>query len=166
MNPEIKIKTIDATEVTPEKNKLSEKQAGSQEDWEGGASRPSDETVPDVVLPNNSPAKNLQAQAESVPKTVSGDNGPPKNLQSLPTQDTHDMSGEPEAVPAEPEVTPHYKCPVCSEEIERDLALFLDHGQQHVMDSIQKAHPEWSEQKGVCGKCVNFYEKAMETESK
>lgn len=165
MTPEIKSKKPTINEVSNEKNKLSEKQAGSQEDWEGGASRPTDENVPAEILPAGSPSKDLQAQAESVPKTVSGDNGPPKNLQSLPTQDTHDATGEPVAVPAEPEVAPNYKCPVCSEEIERDLALFLDHGKQHVIDSIQKTHPEWVEKNGACSKCVNYFEESIQPEA-
>ncbi len=79
-----------------EKVNRNEKEAGSREDWEGGASRPMDAIVPEEKLPNSSSAKNLQAQAESVPKTPSGDNGPPENLQSLPTQDTHTVSPEQE----------------------------------------------------------------------
>jgi hypothetical protein len=94
MNPEIKINAPAASELKKEKNKLSDTQAASQEDWEGGASRPTDETVPAESLPNHSPSKNLQAQAESVIKPTYGDSGPPKNLQSLPTQNTREVSSE------------------------------------------------------------------------
>jgi len=86
------------TDKKSEKAIINEKEAGSREDWEGGASRPVDENVPAVVAPVESPAKDLQRQADSVPKTAHGDNGPPRNLQSLPTQNTHEIDTETEAL--------------------------------------------------------------------
>ena len=80
--PAIQIKDL-------EKNKHNEKEAASREDWEGGSSRPAEENVPAQVVASDSPAKDLQGQAESVSKAVYGDKGPPLNLQSLPTQNTH-----------------------------------------------------------------------------
>lgn len=58
----------------------------------------------------------------------------------------------------------HYQCPICGEKISRDLALFLDHGNQHVIDSIRKAHPEWDRGDGVCAQCVDYYQKVLRGE--
>ncbi len=85
--------------MEPEKEKTPapkncDEAAKSREDNEGGASRPLNDDVSAPVLPPNSPAKNLQCQADSVPKTPHGDNGPPKNLQSLPTQDTTPLAAK------------------------------------------------------------------------
>ena len=46
----------------------------------------------------------------------------------------------------------------------RDLGLFLDHAQQHVIDQIKKSHPEWVAPDGACRPCVEYYEKAMHGE--
>lgn len=46
----------------------------------------------------------------------------------------------------------------------RDLILFLDHAKQHVVDRIKEEHPEWVERDGVCGQCVEFYEKQISGE--
>jgi len=43
----------------------------------------------------------------------------------------------------------------------RDLALFLDHTNQHVIEEIKKTHPEWVEADGACQPCVEYYRKAM-----
>lgn len=79
-----------------DKAKQKDKEAPSRQDWEGGGSRPAVETVPPLIVPKGSPAKNLQKQADSVPKTNHGDGGPPKNHQSLPTQDTKEIKPEPD----------------------------------------------------------------------
>jgi len=76
------------------KEKQMDQEAGSRQDWEGGGSRPASKTVPAAVVPRNSPAKNLQKQADSVAKTNHSDLGPPKNLQSIPTQDTKKIDRE------------------------------------------------------------------------
>lgn len=57
-----------------------------------------------------------------------------------------------------------YHCPICGEKIQRDLALFLQHGNQHVIDSIRKAHPRWDKGDGVCAKCVDYYQKVLRGE--
>lgn len=94
MELEAKVKTAEVK--ADKKAKLNDKEAGSRQDWEGGGSRPAAETVPPLILPKNSPAKDLQKQADSVAKTKQGDGGPPKNLQSLPTQDTKEIKPEPD----------------------------------------------------------------------
>lgn len=117
-----------------------------------------DSIVPEKILSLNSPAKDLQAQADSVPRIVSGDNGPPKNLQSLPTQDTDPVNvGDADSGSAL-----EYECPICSQKIPKNLTLFLEHGKQHVISSIRQAHPEWVDQDGLCIKCVVHYEEAMQ----
>ncbi len=51
-----------------------------------------------------------------------------------------------------------YMCPVCTLEIPRDLALFLDHTNQHIIDAIKKQHPQWVTSDGICRKCVEYYQ--------
>lgn len=50
-----------------------------------------------------------------------------------------------------------YQCPLCKIQMERDLVKFLDHTNQHIIDSIQKKHPEWQTQDGICKPCVDYY---------
>jgi hypothetical protein len=58
----------------------------------------------------------------------------------------------------------HYQCPICDEKVSRDFAHFLEHGNQHVIDSIRKAHPDWEREDGVCQKCVEYYQKVLRGE--
>ena len=58
-----------------------------------------------------------------------------------------------------------YQCPICNEKLPRDAALFLDHGNQHVIDSIKKAHPKWVSTDGVCRGCYDYFIKQMRGES-
>ena len=53
---------------------------------------------------------------------------------------------------------PPYTCPVCQNEVPRDLIVFLDHTNQHIFDEIEKIHPEWTDEKGVCKKCAEYYQ--------
>lgn len=59
---------------------------------------------------------------------------------------------------------PEYQCPICGEKMQRDLIRFLDHGNQHVIDSIKKQHPNWVESDGVCKKCAEMLQKTMSGE--
>lgn len=43
----------------------------------------------------------------------------------------------------------------------RDLILFLDHTNQHIIDRIKLAHPEWVTEDGACKPCVAYYEKEI-----
>lgn len=51
-----------------------------------------------------------------------------------------------------------YRCPVCQEEMPRDLVLFLDHTNQHIMDEIKRKYPHWVAADGVCRKCVEYFQ--------
>ena len=53
--------------------------------------------------------------------------------------------------------TATYQCPMCGNKMERDLVLFLDHANQHIIDKIKESHPEWVAQDGICKPCANFY---------
>lgn len=55
-----------------------------------------------------------------------------------------------------------YICPTCGQEIERDLLLFLDHTQGHIISYIKEKHPEWIEKDGICPKCHEYYKKMKE----
>ena len=50
-----------------------------------------------------------------------------------------------------------YQCPLCGKQMDRDLILFLDHTNQHVIDRIKKSHPEWIAENGACEPCVAYY---------
>ena len=50
-----------------------------------------------------------------------------------------------------------YQCPLCGKQMDRDLILFLDHTNQHVIDRIRRSHPEWIAENGACEPCVEYY---------
>jgi hypothetical protein len=50
-----------------------------------------------------------------------------------------------------------YKCPICQQETPRDLVIFLDHTDQHIIDEIKKQYPEWVNSDGMCQKCAEHY---------
>lgn len=50
-----------------------------------------------------------------------------------------------------------YRCPICGEEMERDLILFLGHADEHIVEAVKKKHPEWVDQDGICAKCLDYY---------
>lgn len=55
-----------------------------------------------------------------------------------------------------------YRCPVCQETMSRDLARFLSHADQHILDEVKKRHPDWVEADGLCQKCVDYYKGQMQ----
>lgn len=61
--------------------------------------------------------------------------------------------------------TTPYRCPLCDRTMERNLALFLNHTDQHVIDQIKKEHPEWVEADGACKPCAEYYRKQLSGES-
>jgi hypothetical protein len=54
-----------------------------------------------------------------------------------------------------------YTCPLCGNEMSRDLELFMDHGQSHIIDQIKKEHPDWVSEDGVCKPCAAYYEQQL-----
>lgn len=50
-----------------------------------------------------------------------------------------------------------YTCPICQKTMGRDLVLFLNHTDQHIVDQILKKHPEWAKKDGLCQPCVDYY---------
>ena len=61
--------------------------------------------------------------------------------------------------------TTTYHCPLCGKTMERNLAIFLSHTDQHVIDQIKKEHPEWVEANGACQPCAEYYRKQLNGES-
>ena len=57
-----------------------------------------------------------------------------------------------------------YVCPLCKQQVARDLVLFLDHTNQHIIERIQEAHPEWVAKDGGCQPCVEYYRKQLSGE--
>jgi len=50
-----------------------------------------------------------------------------------------------------------YKCSVCQQDVDDDLLVYIKHTEKHIMDEIKAGHPDWSENDGVCQKCVDYY---------
>lgn len=50
-----------------------------------------------------------------------------------------------------------YQCPMCGRSMDRNLILFLDHTNQHVIDQIKKKYPEWVAEDGICKPCADYY---------
>jgi hypothetical protein len=54
-----------------------------------------------------------------------------------------------------------YVCPTCGEKMERDLSLFMDHTDKHIVEEVKKAHPAWVTPDGYCAKCLEHFKKAL-----
>ena len=50
-----------------------------------------------------------------------------------------------------------YQCPLCGRQMDRDLILFLDHTNEHIIERIKVSHPEWVAENGVCKPCMDYY---------
>jgi len=50
-----------------------------------------------------------------------------------------------------------YTCSICGEVVKEDLKAFLEHGEEHIVDEIQKKHPDWAAEDGICHKCLDYY---------
>lgn len=58
-----------------------------------------------------------------------------------------------------------YKCSLCSETIEDDLLVYIDHTEKHIIDEIRAKHPEWADKDGVCPKCVQYFKAQLRGDS-
>ncbi len=58
-----------------------------------------------------------------------------------------------------------YKCSVCSQEVGKDLLNYVNHTQEHILDEIKAANPDWIEGDGVCQKCYDYFKSQMKGES-
>lgn len=54
-----------------------------------------------------------------------------------------------------------YTCGACGDSVERDLIVFMKHTEGHIIAEIQKKHPEWKTEDGICQPCLDFYKKAL-----
>ena len=54
-----------------------------------------------------------------------------------------------------------YKCPVCSEEMTREITTFLDHTNQHIFDVVKGDHPEWVSEDKSCETCEDYYQQQL-----
>ena len=50
-----------------------------------------------------------------------------------------------------------YTCPTCGEKMERDLSLFMDHTEKHIVEEVQKKNPAWVTKEGFCHKCLEYF---------
>ena len=54
-----------------------------------------------------------------------------------------------------------YTCPTCGIKMERDLLLFTQHTDQHVVDELKKRHPDWITEDGYCPRCLDHFKRSM-----
>jgi len=54
-----------------------------------------------------------------------------------------------------------YTCGVCGKKVGQDLIIFKDHTDAHIIDAVKRDHPEWVDDKGICQKCVSFYQQEL-----
>jgi len=54
-----------------------------------------------------------------------------------------------------------YQCPVCSEEMTRDLTTLLEHTDQHIYDVDKRSHPDWVSKDGSCDTCEDDYQQQL-----
>ncbi len=54
-----------------------------------------------------------------------------------------------------------YICPVCKEELDHDLVVFLKHTDHHIIDLILREHPQWAHGAGICKECLEYYRKSI-----
>jgi len=55
----------------------------------------------------------------------------------------------------------HYSCPVCKQNMPRDLLKIIPHTEGHIVELIKKKHPEWVESGGMCKKCYEYYKNQL-----
>lgn len=54
-----------------------------------------------------------------------------------------------------------YVCPVCGEVVPDQLTVYIRHTEDHIIDIVKQAHPEWVEQDGLCRKCLDYYRRQI-----
>ena len=54
-----------------------------------------------------------------------------------------------------------YKCSICGEKVKGDVVTLTDHTDDHIMDVIKEKHPDWTEEGGLCQKCVDYYREQL-----
>jgi len=57
-----------------------------------------------------------------------------------------------------------YVCPTCGEKMDRDLMLFIQHTDAHVVEELKKKNPQWITKEGYCPKCLEHYKASMRGE--
>ena len=57
-----------------------------------------------------------------------------------------------------------YTCSLCGKEVQKDLLLFIDHTNKHIIDEIKKKHPDWVDDEGVCKPCEEYFERQLKGE--
>lgn len=55
-----------------------------------------------------------------------------------------------------------YTCPTCGEKMERDLSIFMEHTDRHIVDELKKKNPAWITPDGFCAKCLEHYKMARQ----
>ncbi|GEM_PF-774853 len=54
-----------------------------------------------------------------------------------------------------------YTCPTCEAKMERNLLLFIEHTDQHIVDELKKKHPNWITEDGFCPRCLDHFKQSM-----
>ena len=54
-----------------------------------------------------------------------------------------------------------YTCPTCGSQMERDLSIFMEHTDKHVVEEVKRLNPKWLTQDGFCPKCLEYVKKSI-----
>ena len=55
-----------------------------------------------------------------------------------------------------------YTCPTCGEVMQRDLTIFTEHTDRHIVDELKKHRPAWITEEGYCPKCLDFFKRSIQ----
>ena len=56
-----------------------------------------------------------------------------------------------------------YICSVCHQSVSRDMMIFKEHTENHIVELVKYDHPDWVEENGICQKCWAYYRDEIES---
>lgn len=62
---------------------------------------------------------------------------------------------------SEVEMEAVYTCPLCGEKVPRELVVFMQHADRHIVQELSKHHPDWVASDGSCERCVEYYRRQL-----
>ena len=48
-------------------------------------------------------------------------------------------------------------CPLCNDPVDRLIYRFHLDSERMIVEEIKKEHPGWTEQDGICSRCIDYY---------
>lgn len=53
--------------------------------------------------------------------------------------------------------TPTITCPLCNDAVDKLFYRFHFDSEREIIERLKKKHPDWTENDGLCGRCVDYY---------